>query len=393
MSRDAPRARPKVQLVTEHWGREADEAAAVTRLVAGALARSADVEVVHLLPETSRRETAADSVFLVQRVPVEGARPLAAGVLRAALASFDGGRVVPESLHSVLEDYEGVAAGAEELITTGGADAIVIAGHHQPYDLGVLRGFGSAPARRIVFLPMLSDPRRLTDRPVAQLVELADVIGTLHPGETRAVTAAFPERARAVVPLDLALNLNRGATTQGLFGVGWFGRFVVAIRRFPADGPRFSRSVTHEILRSVLPRVSVAEVDGLRWRITDAENTVELPVNPTRVNLWRLMAHALVTVDLRPPGPLGREAIESMMLGTPVVVPDASAAMEHAAAAAGGLWYRNSGELLRAVSALMDGQLRYRLAAQGKQYATATHGQMGDFVSRITGLVLGATAA
>ena len=78
-----------------------------------------------------------------------------------------------------------------------------------------------------------------------------------------------------------------------------------------------------------------------------------------------------------------------MMLGTPVVVPDASAAMEHAAVAGGGLWYRNSGELLGAVSALMDGQLRYRLAAQGKEYATAVHGQMDNFVSRMTGLVLG----
>ena len=194
------------------------------------------------------------------------------------------------------------------------------------------------------------------------------------------------------MPIDLALNLNRGATTQGLFGVGWFGRFVVAIRRFPADGARFSRSVTHEILRSVLPHVSVAEVDGLRWRITDSENTVELPVNPTRVNLWRLMAHALVTVDLRPPGPLGREAIESMMLGTPVVVPDESAAMEHARAASGGLWYRNPGELLDSVSALMDGRLRYRLSLQGREYATATHGQMEDFVTRMSNLVLGDVA-
>jgi len=380
-----------VRLVTAHWGGDADEASAVTRLVAGALARAADVEIVHLVAE-SPRSTAADSVFSVERVPVEGTRPLAAGVLRAALGTHDGGRSIPESLRGVLEDYEGSSAEAAALVGAGDADALVLAGHHQPYDLGVLGTPGPGRVRRVVFLPMLSDPRRLADRRVARLVEVADVIGTLHPGERRAIAEAFPQRSDAIVAVDLALNLNRGATTQGLFGVGWFGRFVVAIRRFPADGGRFSRSVTHEILRSVLPHVSVAEVDGLRWRITDTDNTVELPVNPTRINLWRLMAHALVTVDLRPPGPLGREAIESMMLGTPVVVPDQSAAMEHAAAAGGGLWYRNAGELLDAVSALMDGQLRYRMSAQGRDYATATHGRMDDFVSRMTSVVLGEPA-
>jgi glycosyltransferase involved in cell wall biosynthesis len=237
---------------------------------------------------------------------------------------------------------------------------------------------------------MLSDLHRLRDDRVRRLVALADGIGTLHPGEARAVAQVFPERADAIVPIDLALNLNRSATEQGLFGVGWFGRFVVAIRRFPAEGPRFERSVTHEILRSALTDISVAEVDGTRWRITDAENTVELPVNPTRVNLWRLMAHGLATVDLRPPGPFGRESIESMLLGTPVVVPDGSAAMEHVAAASGGLWYRDAGELLDAVRIVVsDEALRRQLGHQGQTYATAHHGDMSDFVARTNNLVRG----
>ena len=165
---------------------------------------------------------------------------------------------------------------------------------------------------------------------------------------------------------------------------------MVAIRRFPADGPRFSRSATHEILRSSLPGISVAEVDGTRWRIADAENTVELPVNPTRVNLWRLMAHGLATIDLRPPGPFGREAIESMLLATPVVVPDESAAMEHVAAASGGLWYRDAGELLDAVRIIVgDDGLRHQLGQQGQAYAIAHHGDMADFVTRTDDLLSG----
>jgi glycosyltransferase involved in cell wall biosynthesis len=93
-------------------------------------------------------------------------------------------------------------------------------------------------------------------------------------------------------------------------------------------------------------------------------------------------------VDVRPPGPLGREALESMMFGTPVIVPEGSAGAEHAAAGNGGLWYRDHGELLDAVRALTFGPLRVKLAASGRRYATAHHGDVPGFVDRVHDLVL-----
>ncbi|MGB9113227.1 MAG: hypothetical protein WCF24_10930, partial [Acidimicrobiales bacterium] len=42
------RQRPAVAIVTAHWGEKPSEAVDVTRLVAGALARHADVTVIHL---------------------------------------------------------------------------------------------------------------------------------------------------------------------------------------------------------------------------------------------------------------------------------------------------------------------------------------------------------
>jgi len=205
------------------------------------------------------------------------------------------------------------------------------------------------------------------------------------------ISGAAPARAA----VEFAARLPSALFASGLvfltyaFGVRWFGRYVLSIRDFPPGGARYVRSVTHEVLRSVVGRVSVAEVDGEQWRISDRENTLELPVSPSRVNLWRLMAHAVATIDLRPPGPFGRETIESMLLGTPVVVPDASAAMEHAAAADGGLWYRDVGELFDATRVLMYRPVRDRLAAQGRAYADAKHGQVDDFVARVGRIVLG----
>jgi hypothetical protein len=162
------------------------------------------------------------------------------------------------------------------------------------------------------------------------------------------------------------------------------------IRRFPASAPRFERAVTHELLRSVLGDIAIAEVDGSKWRVTDFINTAQLPVNPTRVNLWRLMAHAQFTVDLRPPGPFGREAIESMLFSSPPIVPEGSAAHAHVEAANGGLWYRTPGEVLDLASTLIDDdELLSRLRSNGLRYSVTHHEEMAAFVARTNAVVLG----
>ncbi len=168
-----------------------------------------------------------------------------------------------------------------------------------------------------------------------------------------------------------------------------FGRYVVLLRRFPAGSARFQRSITHEVLREVVAPLSVAEVDGVRWRITDEAMTLDLPVGPSRVNLWRLLAHAHAVVDVRPPGPVGREAIEAMMLGVPSVVPDGSAAKAHVEAGDGGLWYADHAELVNELGALADDRLHLALSRSGETYARATHGRIDDFVERMANLVLG----
>lgn len=376
--------RPHVVVVTRHWGEETDERAALGRLLAGALARAARVSVVHLVPAPLLGGAAdgPDSVFRVYRRAVHGSEPLRGGIARAAL--LGAGVAAPgRAGAALLEQLRGEAPEVPALVRALGADAVVLLGHDQPYELAAACG-----GARVVAIPLLGANAPGEVAGADRLLARADVVLGAHPGEIAGLAAALPPGA-PVVPLDLALTMNRAAVRHRLFGVRWFGRYVVALRGFPARTPRHVRSVSHEMLRRVLGRVAVAEVDDGRWRITDGKSHLLLPVNPSRVNLWRLMEHALMTIDLRPPGPIGREAIESLLLATPVVVPDGSAAMAHARAADGGLWYRDLGECFDAARVLLDRPLRERLGEQGARYALAHHGDMDGFVARIARLVLG----
>jgi hypothetical protein len=370
------RPRPRIAIVTRTWGDDGD-AASIARLVAGALATRGDVEIVHL-GDVDRVRTTTESVFTVHSVPLVGAQPVRSAIVRAAVEG-GGGRGIPGAVTDLLERWEGAAPSTPAVLQQIDPTTVLLIGSSQPFDLTAL---GRA---RTVFIPMTGRTGVPATDQFAALVDAADVVASIHPGEQRDLLLRYGERA-AITPLDVALPLNRNATDQGLFGVGWFGRYVVLIRRFPADGGRYAHSVTHDVMRGALGSIAVAEVDGTKWRIADDQNTAELPVNPTRVNLWRLMANASATIDLRPPDVFGRETVESMMLGTPVVVPAGSAAMEHAAAASGGLWYENLGEVLGAARAVLDEPVRVALGRQGRAYAESHHGDMDAFVARIATL-------
>ncbi len=378
-------ARPTVALVSAHWGETEDEATSVTRLVAGALARSAEVQVIHLGAPATGSTPRHDSVFRVHGAPLRDAQPLRAGVLRAALG-HDGRRRVPARAGALLAQLEGWSDEVPGLLAQIKPACVLLVGHHQPHDHAAA-ALGRA---RVVALPLLGSGDALEIERVRSLVTGADLVLAAHPGEQRRLRSCLgaPGDAR-VAALPLALALNWGAVRDRLYGVRHFGRYVVLLRCFPGDGRRFLQSITHEVLRDVLGSVAVAEVDGQRWRISDRKRTLVLPVGPSRVNLWRLMAHAEATVDVRPSGPVGREAIESMLLGTPVVVPDGSAAAAHVAKAGGGLWYRDIGELFDATRLLLDPAVRSPLSAQGRRYAEAHHSDLGAFVHELGRLVLG----
>ena len=372
--------------MTTHWGASERESTDVVRLLAGAVASAATVEVIFLDDSSLAPTTSLDSVFTVHHLPLAGARRLTASLLQGSLRAV-GASATPPSLLDVTRELSGSVHGVAELLRSIAPDSIVVAG--LPLPLGA-EDLVAATGARIVVWPLLADPLLIGDPGVAAVLAAADAIGSLHPGEQAALNAALGGEAARVRPLDVALTLNRSATEQGLFGVTWFGKYVLLLRRFPANASRFDRAITHELLRAVLGDIAIAEVDGAKWRVTDFVNTATLPVNPTRVNLWRLMAHAQFTVDLRPPGPFGREALESMLFSSPPIVPEGSAAHAHVEAANGGLWYRTPGEALDLASTLIDEiGLLSKLRSNGLAYSVTHHEEMAAFVERTTALVLG----
>lgn len=378
-------ARPRVVIITRHWGAGDDEPTEVLRLLAGAVSRNATVYVIHLDAAASTPTSELDSVFTVHHLPLLGAAPKVTAVLRAAMAASGG--ATSDLLMRNFRELEGHPIGLSTALRQIAADTVVLAGLPIPGDREVL---GTITTERLVLWPMLHDLAQAEDASTIRLLDRADAVGTLHPGEQAAFERAATTRPSSVLPLDIALTLNRSATEQGLFGVGWFGRYVLLIRRFPKDGARFDRAITHELVRSVLGDIAVAEVDGTRWRVSDFGNTAQLPVNPTRVNLWRLMAHAEFTIDLRPSTPFAREAIESMLFSSPPIVPEGSSGFFHVEKADGGLWYRTPGEALDLAAALLDDlSLRERLRLHGLAYATSHHEQMDEFVRRTKAMILG----
>jgi len=395
-------------IITPMWGEDETESISVIRLVAGALARHFRIDIIHLDPAASMPETLRDSVFDIHRFPVVLQDRQQETLLRIALGLDSLDDEIPDCLTSRIDGRAFVDGDINACLDELAPQVILLIGSAHPFDLQQLRANHD---RRIIFMPLGERVSLTKDRSVTTIMEIADMVIASDPGELRRFELAFPERVGSVVPLDLALSVNRGATGDTLFGVRFFQPFVLMIRRFGSEASAREGSVTHAIVTSVagtvergqipeqnwrttddvipdvLP-ISVAEVDGEQWRLSDNVNMLPLPVNPSRVNLWRLMAHALFTIDLRPATAFGREAIESMMFDSPIIVPDDSAAKEHVQAANAGLWYRNNGELLDAVRVLSDRSIREQFARNGRAYVDAHHSNLDDFVERICDLVI-----
>jgi hypothetical protein len=101
-------------------------------------------------------------------------------------------------------------------------------------------------------------------------------------------------------------------------------------------------------------------------------------------DLDRLMAWALMTVDLQP-GPLfARKCITSLLYGTPIVVPHDSRGRPHAQRGGGGLWFANPSELSWCVEAIFDPQTRSTLGTQGRAYAQREFGSTDAFIDKVT---------
>ena len=103
-----------------------------------------------------------------------------------------------------------------------------------------------------------------------------------------------------------------------------------------------------------------------------------------RADLWRWMSRALAVLDPEPGRSLGRDVLEALLYGVPVLArADGGAAREHAEAGHGGLWYRNYDELELAISRLDTDGIGATLGRQGRDYALREYGDPEGFQKRV----------
>ena len=126
-------SRPVVCLVTTHWGNSEDETTEVVRLLAGAIARSAVVHVVHLDRNSTGPATAMDSVFFVHRLPLLHASPKVAAVVRAALAISNGdpSRSLTTAMHAFEGEVDNIRRGVRPQLEVAGGPQLRLE-HHRP---------------------------------------------------------------------------------------------------------------------------------------------------------------------------------------------------------------------------------------------------------------------
>lgn len=103
----------------------------------------------------------------------------------------------------------------------------------------------------------------------------------------------------------------------------------------------------------------------------------------TRMDLWRLIAHAAVCVDLAPGSFVARECVESLRLGTPIVVPAHAEVASMHARASGGSTFVDAWDLLEATDKFRNEANRTSASAQGREYADDWFGQPAAFVDRL----------
>ncbi len=374
----------KIAVITCHWGDDNDDRASAMRLISGAASRNFSVDIIHLNENISQYEIVKDSIFQVHRLPVVDRNSLRSDLIKVALASYDQGRKIPEVAAESITAYRGKAHFVSEALDNIAPDIILLGGLAQPYDICKLDdGAVTHKPAKIIALPLMNELTTEFTESQLKFLKRADEIISLSHGEENLLKSYFPSK---VSSLHIAFNINRHAAKNMLFGVRYFNKYVLLIRSFPPGTQRFSRSLTHEVLKTAIDPFSVAEVDNEQWRISDDQNTLKLPVSASRVNLWRLMAHAKLTIDLRPPRPLGREAIESMLLGTPVIAHKDSIAYEHVKAASGGLWYSDYNDLIQTIRIALDPEINANLKKSAAEYSKFHHGDSTKFIEEIKDL-------
>jgi hypothetical protein len=389
---------PQVVLVTASWGDSEDERRYAVRTLAGGLSRRARVSVVHVTPNMEDGPIRVkDGAFDVHRVRAEGPRTLRQALVTTALGGADPARPLPAVAgRGLLELEGGWSEQVAEVVESLRPDVVLLGGIQQAWPAPTLAALGGGRTIRRVVAPLAGDDAKLELPGYRDLLRVADAVLTIGAGERRRVESATRRavgRGPEVVALPVPLRVNPAARRQRLVGLTSFDGYILVVRGFPEGSLERREAPDYARIRQLLEGTGIAEVSQAAWRVSRGPQDHQVvPVGHSRVNLWRLVSHALVTVDLRPAGLFGREAIESLLLGTPVVVLASSPAREVVEQSGGGLVVDAEVDLPEAIARVAEPALRKQLSEAGEAWAAERHGDLQRLADEAVAAVLGPLA-
>ena len=376
----SPTGLPVVAVLVPHWESTSEEGW-VTRQVAGALACAGDVHII--TPDGRSAGASVDGAFTLHRLgtPLDAVAELRRALLieGLSLSAEPMGTSSRAELATLLD--QGVIdpwLGATGVLNSLRPDVIVVAGHQS---IGALRAADRGlPGTPIALLALGSERHSVAFPHFKVMFDRAEAILAVTEGERRSVIEHHGRMA-AVHRIGAPMAANPSALTEPN---GWVGSddYILVVTGSASDEDHVETDLSRLIrLRFPDTPVGISHTDSFSvWRKGQLHEgwAVERPSD-----MARLMAWARVTVDLHP-GPLfARRCVDSLLFGTPIVVPHDSLAREHAERGRGGLWFANASELTWCIDALLDDPTRDAFGRQGRAYAEDEYGSTDRFIDRV----------
>ncbi|MCL4448681.1 MAG: hypothetical protein M1483_06910 [Actinobacteria bacterium] len=383
------------------WGNR-DEVNFVIRTIAAAAGTEADVRVVLLdggpINLDDRGGTWKDGAFTVTRLEADRPRPLSEAMLCELVGATPryfglghgfGWRPAPPFPPVVLELLSDFGGGDSlqlcEFLDEYNPDVVLAVGYRQKGVRNNLEYYSrSSASRRLVLMPLSwEDP--LQSLPIYDdIFHSASSIITVNQLEHEAVYRRFmPWETPLIHNVGMTLEVDENALDSYPAGLEEPG-YILVLAEYPVNFLDPRGYILADYLRLQFPNRFVAIAEGDKIAVYKGRKLHTSIERATRMDLWRVMAHALCTVDLRPSSVFGREVIESMLYATPVVAREGSIGQHYVESANGGLWFASVKQLTACLSELADHRdLALVLGRQARSWAERHYLDAERFVPKV----------
>ncbi len=184
--------------------------------------------------------------------------------------------------------------------------------------------------------------------------------------------------------VDLHIPVNRLAERHRHHGFGFTGYQLVLSDRVEPNSEPPAPAAWVTAAFTDLDVVVVEAATAWAWKGRSLRGSVAVD---TRMDLWRLVAHASVCIDISPGPFIGRECIEALRFGTPILVPEDSGPAAVLAHRAGNATFSDAGELVSSVSRLQDPHGHADASSAGRAYAEHQFGDASKFIESMRSLL------